>query len=175
MQLTMDERERFFQGPLRYTLASCSLGWFIVACFDGKVCYLAFGSSDDALLTELKAYFPAAELILASDSSLSDRVAEMIESPRSASDVPVAPFGTKFQKQVWAALRQAKPGDTATYAEIATAVGRPAAVRAVARACGANPVAVLIPCHRIIGSDGSLRGYRWGIELKRRLLERERV
>lgn len=175
MQLEVDEGARSFRGTLRYHFADCSFGHYIVACLDDEVCYLAFGSSGDTLLAGLAARFPSASLIEGSVGSIADEVAEAVESPHLAREVPVTLFGTAFQKLVWAALRQVKPGDTATYAEIAAAAGRPAAARAVAQACGANPVAVLVPCHRIIGSDGSLRGYRWGVELKRRLLERERA
>ena len=174
MQLKVDLRTRSLQGTLRYNFADCSFGRYIVAWLDGSVCYLAFGNSDVSLFAELKARFPAADLIEEPGSSLADRVAESVENPCLVQEIPVALFGTAFQKLVWTALRQVKPGSTATYAEIAAVIGHPAGARAVARACGANPVAILVPCHRVIGSDGSLRGYRWGVDLKRLLLERER-
>jgi len=174
VQLKVDLRTRSLQGTLRYNFADCSFGRYIVAWLDGSVCYLAFGNSNAALLAELKARFPAANLIEEPGGPLTDRVAESVENPCLAQDIPVALLGTAFQKLVWAALRQIKPGATATYAEIAAVIGHPTAARAVAQACGANPVAILVPCHRVIGSDGSLRGYRWGVDLKRLLLERER-
>ena len=90
-------------------------------------------------------------------------------------DLPLDLHGTPFQRAVWAALREIPPGCTATYAEVAARIGRPGAARAVARACAANPVALLVPCHRVVRGDGSIGGYRWGLPLKQRLLDRERA
>jgi AraC family transcriptional regulator, regulatory protein of adaptative response / methylated-DNA-[protein]-cysteine methyltransferase len=101
------------------------------------------------------------------------KVVGLIESPSVGLDLPLDIRGTAFQQRVWKALQQVPPGSTATYTEIATKIGMPKAVRAVAQACGANSLAVAIPCHRVIRNDGSLSGYRWGVERKRVLLERE--
>src|SRR6185503_1733558 len=101
------------------------------------------------------------------------RVRQLVEHPYRRAGIPVAPAGTPFQRRVWTALRRIPPGSTETYATIARRIGRPAAVRAVAGACAANPVAVAIPCHRVVRTDGSLSGYRWGIKRKRLLLARE--
>jgi AraC family transcriptional regulator of adaptative response/methylated-DNA-[protein]-cysteine methyltransferase len=102
-------------------------------------------------------------------------VVAALEEPRTAAELPLAVRGTAFQERVWAALRSLRPGERISYGELARRLGAPRAVRAVARACGENPVAVLVPCHRVVGSDGALRGYRWGLERKRALLEREAV
>jgi AraC family transcriptional regulator of adaptative response/methylated-DNA-[protein]-cysteine methyltransferase len=98
----------------------------------------------------------------------------LIEEPGAAHDLPLDLRGTAFQAQVWAALRKIPAGATVTYSELAKQLGRPSATRAVAQACGANPVAVAVPCHRVIGSTGQLTGYRWGVERKRTLLEKEK-
>ncbi|MDT4826431.1 Bifunctional transcriptional activator/DNA repair enzyme Ada [compost metagenome] len=101
------------------------------------------------------------------------RVVGFIEAPALGLDLPLDVRGTAFQERVWQALREIPPGSTASYAEIAERIGSPRAVRAVAQACAANSLAVAIPCHRVVRSDGNLSGYRWGVERKRRLLERE--
>ena len=101
------------------------------------------------------------------------QVIDKIEQPGEAFELPLDIQGTVFQHKVWQALRQIPPGATRTYREIAEALGQPTATRAVANACGANPVAVAVPCHRVVRTDGGLGGYRWGIERKRALLERE--
>ena len=97
----------------------------------------------------------------------------MVEAPAASLDLPLDVRGTAFQQRVWAALRAIPPGSTATYGEIARRIGKPQSARAVGAACGANPIAVAIPCHRVVGSAGALTGYRWGVGIKRALLERE--
>ena len=101
------------------------------------------------------------------------RVVGLVEAPGQRLDLPLDIRGTAFQQRVWAALRAIPPGKTATYTEIARAIGQPKAVRAVAQACGANPLAIAIPCHRVVRADGDLSGYRWGVERKRKLIDRE--
>ena len=102
------------------------------------------------------------------------KVVAYVEAPHKELELPLDMRGTAFQQQVWAALREIPPGETATYGEIARRIGKPAAVRAVGTACGANHIAVAIPCHRVVGSDGKLTGYRWGVQRKRALLDREK-
>lgn len=160
---------------VRYSYADSSLGRVIVAATDAGVCFIAFGDDDDSLLAELAARFARAEIApaVAEDVSLVSQVISLIDAPSHSAELPLDVRGTAFQQQVWAALTRIEPGDTVTYAELARAIGKPTAVRAVAQACGANPLAVAVPCHRVIGSDGSLTGYRWGTERKRALLKAE--
>jgi len=119
--------------------------------------------------------FPQAEF-RQSDPAFSDMVAKVIsfvESPRAGLSLPLDMYGSAFQQRVWTALRDIPAGSTISYCDLAGRIGRPKAVRAVATACAANPIAVIVPCHRVIRSDGSLGGYHWGIERKRALLDRE--
>jgi len=134
------------------------------------------GDDPDALARELQDRFPRANLIGgdAAFEQLVARVVGFIEAPALGLDLPLDVRGTAFQVRVWQALREIPVGTTASYAEIATRIGAPRAVRAVAQACGANHLAVAIPCHRVVRSDGGLSGYRWGIERKRELLHREK-
>ena len=128
-----------------------------------------------SLARELQDRFPRAELV-GGDAAFERMVAQvvgLVEAPGRGLDLPLDIRGTAFQERVWQALRAIPPGKTATYAEIARAVGRPKAVRAVAQACAANPLAVAIPCHRVVRTDGDLSGYRWGVERKRQLIARE--
>ncbi len=165
---------------IRYTLADTSLGRLVVASTDRGVCLVAFGDSDVSLADEVARRFPRATVVPAEGASRAwvEAVVELIDSPagpdaQSAACLPLDVRGTVFQHQVWTALREIPPGRTVTYSQLAAAIGRPAATRAVAAACGANPTAVVVPCHRVIGADGSLTGYRWGVERKRVLLDRE--
>ncbi len=160
---------------IRFAVGACSLGQVLTAATVKGVCAIILGDDPDAMVRELQDRFPRATLVGADPAfeQLVGRVVSVIEHPGTNSDLPLDVRGTAFQQRVWRALRAIPPGRTATYAEIATAVGAPAAVRAVANACGANPVAVAIPCHRVVRTDGGLGGYRWGIERKRALLARE--
>ena len=160
---------------IRYALATSSLGRLIVGLAEKGVCFIAFGDSDEELVQALASRFERARIApaAASDSQLVAAVVALVDDPAHAPDLPLDVRGTAFQQRVWAALTQIAPGETVTYAELARRIGRPSAVRAVAQACGANPVAVAVPCHRVIGTDGSLTGYRWGVERKRELLKRE--
>ena len=164
---------------IRFTLADTSLGRLLVATTRIGVCLVAFGDSDDELVAEAGRRFPQADLAPATGEHAQwvAAVVRLVDAPASASaaGVPLDARGTIFQQQVWSALRQIPVGQTVTYGQLAAAIGRPTATRAVASACGANPTAVVVPCHRVIGADGSLTGYRWGVERKRALLERERA
>jgi AraC family transcriptional regulator of adaptative response/methylated-DNA-[protein]-cysteine methyltransferase len=160
---------------IRFAVGQSSLGAILVAATDKGVCAIAIGDDPDALVRDLEDRFPQAELV-GGDAAFEKVVATVvgfIEAPSQGLDLPLDIRGTAFQERVWQALRAIPPGETRTYAELARAIGRPAAVRAVAGACAANAIAVAIPCHRVVRTDGSLSGYRWGVERKRRLLQRE--
>ena len=162
---------------IRYTLADTSLGRLAVATTERGVCLVAFGESDEELVAEVGRRFPRAHIGPAGEEARAwvEAVVALVDKPASAAaaGLPLDVRGTVFQRQVWAALRQIRAGETVTYSQLAAAIGRPSATRAVAAACGANPAAVVVPCHRVIGADGSLTGYRWGVARKRELLERE--
>jgi AraC family transcriptional regulator, regulatory protein of adaptative response / methylated-DNA-[protein]-cysteine methyltransferase len=162
-------------AEIQFALGECSLGFVLVARSERGVCAILLGDDPDALARDLQGRFPrstpapddaALERLLA-------RVAGLVEAPGLGLDLPLDPRGTAFQRRVWEALREIPAGATATYTEIAGRIGAPDAVRAVAGACAANPLAVAIPCHRVLRSDGGLSGYRWGVERKRALLQRE--
>ncbi|SFB63858.1 bifunctional DNA-binding transcriptional regulator/O6-methylguanine-DNA methyltransferase Ada [Azotobacter beijerinckii] len=162
-------------STIRFALGQCSLGAILVAQSERGVCAIFLGDDPEALLRDLQERFSAAELI-GGDAAFEQLVAEVVgfvEAPRLGLELPLDIRGTAFQQRVWAVLRQIPPGTTLSYAEVATLAGVPTAVRAVARACAANALAVAIPCHRVVRSDGGLSGYRWGVERKRALLERE--
>lgn len=163
-------------AQIRFALAQCSLGAILVAATERGVCAIALGDEPEPLLQELQRQFPRADLVGADPAfeSLVARVIGFVERPTADAPLPLDIRGTAFQEQVWRALTQIPPGSTATYSELAEALGKPSAVRAVASACAANRLAVAIPCHRVVRTDGSLSGYRWGVERKRQLLERER-
>jgi AraC family transcriptional regulator, regulatory protein of adaptative response / methylated-DNA-[protein]-cysteine methyltransferase len=163
---------------IAYTLADSSLGRLLVATTERGVCLVVFGESDSELVAEANRRFPCAELVPATGEHAEwvTAVVRLVDAPADggrAASVPLDARGTVFQQQVWTALREIPAGQTVTYAQLASAIGRPTATRAVAQACGANPTAVVVPCHRVIGADGTLTGYRWGVERKRALLARE--
>ena len=140
------------------------------------LCAVMMDSTDDALLRRLKEQFPAAELRERADlNEMLEQVLSTLTEHPAALDLPLDLRATAFQMRVWEALKCIPRGETRTYSEIACAIGQPTAARAVARACATNPVAVVIPCHRVVGSDGELTGYRWGMERKRKLLEMEKA
>jgi len=157
---------------IRWAVVATSLGQMLVAATAKGVCRLSFNEGPEAL----EARFPHAELVEGGEefSALVEQVIASVEKPGLANSVPLDVAGTAFQEAVWRELRRIPPGETRSYAEIAAAVGKPGAVRACGSANGANNVAVLIPCHRVIRSDGSLGGYAWGLEIKQELLEREK-
>jgi AraC family transcriptional regulator of adaptative response/methylated-DNA-[protein]-cysteine methyltransferase len=158
-----------------YAIERCWLGFVLVAGTERGICAILFDDRTDTLADELRRRFPAAE-IEAGGEAFAGRLAEVleaIEQPALAAGLPLDIRGTAFQQRIWQALREIPPGETASYADIAKKIGSPKAVRAVAGACAANPIAVAIPCHRVIRGDGDLAGYRWGLERKRGLLARE--
>jgi AraC family transcriptional regulator, regulatory protein of adaptative response / methylated-DNA-[protein]-cysteine methyltransferase len=162
-------------AQIRFAVGECSLGSILVAQSERGVCSIAIGDSPDALVRELQDRFPRATLV--GDDPAFDRlvarVVGLVEAPRAGVDLPLDVRGTAFQQRVWKALREIPAGETVSYATIARRLGAAKSVRAVAHACAANTLAVAIPCHRVVRSDGSLSGYRWGVERKRKLLERE--
>jgi AraC family transcriptional regulator, regulatory protein of adaptative response / methylated-DNA-[protein]-cysteine methyltransferase len=175
--MTPGARRRGGSGEtIRYTTLDTPLGWALVAASRRGVCMTALADDRDGLAAALRQRFPAA--ITAEDDGLGEwarRVVRCITAPGEAPELPLDIRGTAFQAQVWRSLQQIPLGETATYGEIAAALGRPKAVRAVGRACGANPLALLVPCHRVVRKDGEIGGYRWGSERKEALLERERA
>ena len=160
---------------LRFAVGRCSLGAIIVAASERGIAAIELGDDPQQLVEGLQDRFPRATLIGGDEGfeALVAKVVGFVEAPASGLDLPLDVRGTAFQERVWRALRAIPAGRTATYTEIAVAIGMPKAVRAVAQACGANPAAIAIPCHRVVRTDGSLSGYRWGVERKRALLERE--
>ncbi|GHD68007.1 methylated-DNA--[protein]-cysteine S-methyltransferase [Jeongeupia chitinilytica] len=171
--------QRFRAGgsgeEIRFGIGQCSLGALLVAATGAGICRIELGDDADTLLQRLQDVFPKATLI-GGDAEFEGwmaRVVGLIDAPEIGASLPLDIRGSAFQQRVWQALRAIPPGDTATYAEIAERIGQPAAVRAVANACGTNPLAVAIPCHRVVRSDGGLGGYRWGLARKEALLDRE--
>jgi AraC family transcriptional regulator, regulatory protein of adaptative response / methylated-DNA-[protein]-cysteine methyltransferase len=164
---------------IRYATADSPLGRMLVAATDKGICAIAFGDDDAEVEDVLRERFPNADLIAedATTGWLADAVAfigsQTSEHPLAAT-FPLDVRATAFQQRVWNALQEIPRGETRTYSGLAAELGTPSATRAVASACGANPVAVIVPCHRVVGKDGSLTGYRWGIERKRKLLEAEK-
>lgn len=160
---------------IRYEILDTSLGRLLVSVSEHGVCELSFGDDDGELIASCKQRFPKAQIAPANKRTrdMAAALVAAVESPSGAPDVPLDMRGTPFQRAVWEQLCAIPAGSTISYGELARRVGRPKAVRAVAQACGANPVAVIVPCHRVIGADGSLTGYASGIERKRILLERE--
>lgn len=172
--MTPQQYRKGGQGvPINYSTTQCSLGWVLAARTDRGVCAVEIGESDSEVRRRLAERFPEAQLVESPSDLLGD-VVQLIEHPEHLSALPLDVRGTAFQHRVWSALRQIPIGTTATYSEIAERIGSPDAVRAVAGACAANPIAVIVPCHRVQRSDGGLGGYRWGIDRKKQLLERER-
>jgi AraC family transcriptional regulator, regulatory protein of adaptative response / methylated-DNA-[protein]-cysteine methyltransferase len=156
-------------------VGECSLGSILVATSKRGICAILLGDDPDALARDLQDQFPRANLIGgdAGFERLVSKVVGFVESPALGFDLPLDVRGTAFQQRVWQVLRKIPAGSTASYTEIARTIGSPSSVRAVAQACGANTLAVAIPCHRVVRIDGALSGYRWGVERKRALLERE--
>ena len=160
---------------IRFALGACSLGAILVAASPRGVCAISLGDDPEVLVRELQDRFPKADLI-GGDADFEQWVARVIgfiEMPALGLDLPLDIRGTAFQQRVWQALCEIPPGKTMSYSEIAALIGAPKSVRAVAGACAANTLAVAIPCHRVVRTDGALSGYRWGVERKRALLEKE--
>nr|WP_091876628.1 bifunctional DNA-binding transcriptional regulator/O6-methylguanine-DNA methyltransferase Ada [Massilia yuzhufengensis] len=160
---------------IHFAVGACSLGAILVASTAQGICAILIGDEPEPLVQDLQQRFPQAELVGA-QADFEQTVALVVgfvEAPRLGLDLPLDVRGTAFQRRVWEALRMVPAGATVSYAELAERIGLPAGARAVAGACAANPVAVAIPCHRVVRLDGALSGYRWGVERKRALLERE--
>jgi AraC family transcriptional regulator of adaptative response/methylated-DNA-[protein]-cysteine methyltransferase len=160
---------------IQFAVGECSLGSILVARSAKGMCAILLGDDPDALVRDLQDRFPRATL-MGGDRAFEEvvaRVVAFVEAPALGLDLPLDVRGTAFQQRVWQALRKIPVGSTITYAELAARIGAPKAVRGVAGACAANPLAVAIPCHRVIRNDGAVSGYRWGVERKRMLLEKE--
>jgi AraC family transcriptional regulator, regulatory protein of adaptative response / methylated-DNA-[protein]-cysteine methyltransferase len=172
-----DYRAGGADSEIRFALGECSLGTILVARTEKGVCAILIGDEAEPLLRELQDRFPRARLV-GGDTGFEEMVAKvvgLVEAPALGLDLPLDVRGTAFQQRVWDALREIPSGQTTTYTEIARRIGAPKSVRAVAGACAANAVAVAIPCHRVVRTDGALSGYRWGVERKRALLDREKA
>jgi len=160
---------------IRFVLGECSLGSILVAATGKGICAIALGDDPDALLRDLQDRFPKAQLAGGDGDfeKLVARVVGFVEVPMLGLDLPLDVRGTAFQQRVWQTLREIPVGATVSYAQVANRIAAPGSVRAVAQACAANTIAVAIPCHRVVRNDGALSGYRWGVERKRALLDRE--
>ncbi len=160
---------------IRFAVGQCSLGAILVASSERGVCAILLGADPEALVRDLQDRFPRAMLV-GGDAAYEEVVAKvvgLVEAPGVGVDLPLDVRGTAFQQRVWQALREIPAGSTVSYTELASRIGAPRSARAVAHACALNPIAVAIPCHRVVRRDGDLAGYAWGIERKRTLLERE--
>ncbi len=159
---------------ISYAVGKCSLGLALVAATERGICAILLGDDADGLAEDLAARFPRAEISHSDDfSAYLGQVIAKIDQPSSNFALPLDIRGTAFQWRVWQALQEIPAGETRSYSEVAAELGQPNAVRAVAGACAANRLAVAVPCHRVVGRDGSLSGYRWGVARKRALLARE--
>jgi AraC family transcriptional regulator of adaptative response/methylated-DNA-[protein]-cysteine methyltransferase len=160
---------------IRFAVGECTLGSILVAATDQGICAISLGDDPDELVRDLQERFPKAKLI-GGDSEFEQWMAKVVgfvEAPQLGLDLPLDVQGTAFQQRVWQALRKIPAGSTASYTEVARRIGAPQSVRAVASACASNAIAVAIPCHRVVRTDGALSGYRWGVARKRELLARE--
>jgi AraC family transcriptional regulator, regulatory protein of adaptative response / methylated-DNA-[protein]-cysteine methyltransferase len=160
---------------IHYSIGLCSLGSVLVAHSEKGICAILIDNDDQSLIADLQKRFPKAELI---ENNIESEhwlrlIINFIDRPQKDLDLPLDIRGTVFQRKVWRMIQNIPLGTTSSYIEIATALGDPKTVRAVAGACAANPIALLVPCHRVVRSDGALSGYRWGIEKKRILIARE--
>ncbi len=163
-------------ASIRFALGQTTLGALLVAATEKGICAISLGDDPEKLLHDLQRSFPNADL-QGADPAFEQMVAHvvgLVEHPQQNPDLPLDIRGTAFQQRVWAALREIPRGKTASYADIASLIGRPGAARAVAKACAGNTLAVAIPCHRVVRGDGALSGYRWGVDRKRELLSREK-
>jgi AraC family transcriptional regulator of adaptative response/methylated-DNA-[protein]-cysteine methyltransferase len=161
---------------IRYTIVDSPFGKLLVGMTDRGVCAVALGDSDDVLVRALTGDFPCAEIAHGDDVHREwvEEIVAHIGGGNVGLSAPLDLQGTRFQQQVWALLRKIPPGQTRSYSEIAAALGNPRATRAVARACASNRLAIVIPCHRVVRTDGAMGGYKWGAARKQTLLERER-
>ncbi len=170
-----DYRDGGRDAEIRFAVGECSLGSILVAATEKGVCAILLGDEPEALVKDLEDRFRRATLLGGDDSfeKIVAKVVGFVEAPALGLDLPLDVRGTAFQERVWKALRRIPSGRTATYSQIAARIGSPNAGRAVAQACAANPLAVAIPCHRVVRRDGALSGYRWGVARKRALLKKE--
>jgi AraC family transcriptional regulator of adaptative response/methylated-DNA-[protein]-cysteine methyltransferase len=174
--MTPSAFRRHGQGiDIRFTVISTDLGKLLVATTGRGICSVRFGESEGALLRELKQDFDAAEIHRdnAGLEPVANQIRQLLQGSTAALNIPLDLRGTAFQQMVWKELRRIPSGQTRSYTELAKTIGRPKAVRAVANACGSNPVAVVVPCHRVVQKNGSLAGYRWGVKRKAALLGKE--
>jgi AraC family transcriptional regulator of adaptative response/methylated-DNA-[protein]-cysteine methyltransferase len=175
--MTPGAARRGGQGErIRTAFADCPFGRLLVGATDKGVCFIGFAEPDDSLMGDLRRRFPKAT-IATDDAGLAATVRAVVDflrEPKQALDLPLDLRGTAFQQRVWRTLCSIPAGETRTYAQLAEMAGNPKAIRAVARSCATNPVSLAVPCHRVIGSDGGLTGYRWGVPRKKALLEQER-
>jgi AraC family transcriptional regulator, regulatory protein of adaptative response / methylated-DNA-[protein]-cysteine methyltransferase len=162
-------------AQIRFAIGESYLGLVLVAQSERGVCAILLGDDPGQLIRDLQDRFSRATLIEGDGDfkRLIAKVVGFVEAPTVGLDLPLDVWGTVFQQRVWQALREIPLGSTVSYTDIANGIGSPKSVRAVARACGANSLAVVVPCHRVVRNDGALSGYRWGIERKRVLLDRE--
>ena len=160
---------------INYTIVPCSMGYLLVAITEKGICSVKLGDTREELESILYKQFHQAKLIFDSDihQDCVEAILNFIDGKQPHLDLPLDVKGTAFQKQVWQALQKIPYGETSTYKDIANQINKPSSVRAVGNACGANPTALIVPCHRVVKNDGSLGGYRWGIDRKRKLLDRE--
>jgi AraC family transcriptional regulator, regulatory protein of adaptative response / methylated-DNA-[protein]-cysteine methyltransferase len=165
-------------AEIHYVCGQCSLGSLLYAVSDAGICAILLGDDVVQLTADLTSRFPGIPCLPAESALMPELqpILDYIDAPVGEPMLsrPLAPVGTPFQRQVWASLRKVGSGETISYAELARRIGRPAATRAVAGACAANPLAIITPCHRVLRSDGGISGYRWGVERKQLLIERER-
>jgi AraC family transcriptional regulator of adaptative response/methylated-DNA-[protein]-cysteine methyltransferase len=175
--MTPGAARRGGQGErIRTAFADCPFGRLLVGATDKGVCFIGFAEPDEALMGDLRRRFPKATVTI-DDPALAgtvQAVLDFLREPKQALDLPLDLRGTAFQQRVWRTLCDIPAGETRTYAQLAAMAGNPKAIRAVARSCATNPVSLAVPCHRIVGSDGNLTGYRWGVPRKKALLEQER-
>ncbi len=169
-------KPKLLSTTIKFGIGECWLGKILVASTEKGVCAILLGDSDETLTEELQERFPQAELVPGEPhfKTIVGMVIQFVNDPTSDFVLPMDLQGTPFQHRVWEVMRQIPAGTTTTYADLAKGIGNPKSIRAAAGACAANPLAVAIPCHRVICSDGSLSGYRWGIERKENLLKREK-
>ena len=163
------------QERIHFGIGKCSLGWVLAASSEIGVCAIFLNDRPNLLVSELQKKFPHARLVADGEDHLSPltEVTQFLELETERLDLPLDLRGTAFQQRVWQTLRDIPAGSTASYTDVAKRIDSPRAIRAVAAACAANAIAVAIPCHRVVGRDGRLSGYRWGVDRKRFLLERE--
>jgi AraC family transcriptional regulator of adaptative response/methylated-DNA-[protein]-cysteine methyltransferase len=175
LQMTVSNNPVAGAADIQFAIGDSSLGAMLVASSDKGICAILIGADPDALVRDLQERFRGANLLGggAEFQQLVARIVAFLEAPKSGLELALDVRGTQFQQRVWKALQEIPVGSTASYTDIAKQFGAPSSVRAVAQACGANPIAVAIPCHRVVRNDGALSGYRWGVERKRVLLERE--